>query len=176
MNRVKGFTTDLATHSAAPFLHRHLYRAGAPQSILSCFAASVLYANRTPANTPMVLRALHGSVKDVVDGEAGRAVHRGGGGGAAAAASATPTERLARTQALFLYQVIRLLDGDVALRAQGERDMALLGPWLGDLCRLRENLGDVARRGDGAAREQPPVEWEVSLMSLRVLLLGYLPA
>ena len=97
----------------------------------------------------MFMRALHSSVSELVDAEAGRVV-------------ATPVEKLARTQALFLYQVIRLLDGDVTLRAQGERDIPLLQTWLGDLCRVRENLGDLAQLGDSVMRNQPPSEWEVS--------------
>ena len=149
VTRVKGFTTDVATRNATPFLHRYLYKDHTPQCILSCFTANVLYANRTQANTAMVMRALHSRVRELVDAEAGRVV-------------ATPVEKLARTQALFLYQIIRLLDGDVILRAQGERDIPLLQTWLGDLCRVRENLGDLAQLGDSVMRNQPPREWEVS--------------
>ncbi|RYP08072.1 hypothetical protein DL764_002112 [Monosporascus ibericus] len=114
--RVKGFITDVATRNATPFLHRYLYRDHTPQCVLSCFAANVLYANRTQANTAMVMLALHSSVRGLMDAEAGRN-------------AATPVEKLARTQALFLYQIIRLLDGDVILRAQGERDIPLLQKW-----------------------------------------------
>lgn len=149
VTRVKGFATDVAARNATPFLHRYLYRDHTPQCILSCFTVNVLYANRTQANTAMVMRALHSSVRELVDAEAGRV-------------GATPVEMLARTQALFLYQIIRLLDGDIFLRAQGERDIPLLQTWLGDLCRVRENLGDLAQFGDSVMRKQPPREWEVS--------------
>ncbi|KAK3339943.1 hypothetical protein B0T25DRAFT_560951 [Lasiosphaeria hispida] len=147
-NRVKSFPTDLATTNATPFLHRFLYRAYTPRCIVTCFAASVLYANRTPQNTSMVMRALHGSVGELVEAESGRS-------------AATPVEKLARAQALFVYQVIRLFDGDVGLRAQGEKDIALLKTWLDELCKIRENLGDLAQLEDCAARrQQPPKEWE----------------
>ena len=149
VTRVKGFTADVATRNATPFLHRYLYRDHTPQCILSCFTANVLYANRTPENTAMVMRALQSRVSELVDAEAGRVVAR-------------PVEKLACTQALFLYQIIRLLDGDVILRAQGERDIPLLQTWLGDLCRVRENLGDLAQLGNSVMRNQPPREWEVS--------------
>ena len=101
----------------------------------------------------MVIRALAGSVKELIEGEANR--H---------GALSTPLDRLARTQALFLYQVIRLLDGDIMLRAQGEKDIPLLQNWLHDLGRVRDNLGDTARLESGDdVRHQPPSEWEVSL-------------
>lgn len=150
---MKGFTADLGTHNATPFLHRYLYRDYTPHCILSCFATSVLYANRTPANTAMVMRALHSSVRELVDAEAGRVL-------------ATPVEKLARAQALFLYQIVRLFDGDVALRAQGEKDIPLLQAWLGELCKVRDNLGDLAQLEDTTARKQPPKEWEVRTSSL----------
>ncbi|RYP67545.1 hypothetical protein DL771_007195 [Monosporascus sp. 5C6A] len=147
VTRLKGFITDVATRNATAFLHRYLYRDHTPQCILSCFAANVLYTNRTQASTAIVMLTLHSSVKELVDAEAGRII-------------ATPVEKLARTQALFLYQIIRLLDGDVMLRAQGERDIPLLQTWLGDLCRVRDNLGDLAQLGDSVMRKQPPIEWE----------------
>jgi hypothetical protein len=114
----------------------------------------------------MVMRVLHSSVRELVDTEAGRVV-------------ATPAEKLARAQTLFLYQIIRLFDGDVILRAQGEKDMPLLQIWLGDLCRMRGHLGDLAEFENGVVRKQPPkIEWEVSASprSLRVSLLTSLAA
>ncbi|KAK7710216.1 hypothetical protein SLS64_005800 [Diaporthe eres] len=143
VNRVKGFTKEVATQSSAPFLHRYLYQRNTPQCILSCFTACVLYENRTPANTAMIIKSLHGNIRELIDFEADRI-------------TATPTEKLARAQALFLYQIIRLFDENITLRSQAERDMPILETWLSELCKIRENLGDL---GDDA-RNQKPVEWE----------------
>jgi len=83
----------------------------------------------------------------------------------------TPTEKLARTQALFMYLVIALfLDGDVSLRKLAEREMERMTTWLGELCKIRENLGD----GDGDDQE---IEWEVGfsrLLAFFPLSLGLL--
>jgi hypothetical protein len=147
-NRVKGFTEEMATKNTTPFLHRYLYRDYTPPCILSCFTTCVLYAGRTPANTTMVMRALHGSARGLVEAEAHRV-------------TSTPVEKLARVQALFLYEIICLFDGDIALRAQGEKDMPLFNTWLGELCSIRDNLGDLARLEDASVRKQPPLEWEV---------------
>ncbi|KAI0150345.1 hypothetical protein GGR57DRAFT_504349 [Xylariaceae sp. FL1272] len=97
VNRVKTFTNDMATRNATPFLHKNLYRNYAPACIVSCFSICVLYNNATSATTPMVMRALHHSRRELVATESGRTI-------------ATPTEKLARAQALFLYQVICLFD------------------------------------------------------------------
>lgn len=143
----------MATQNRAPFLHRYLYQGSTPQCILSCFTTCVLYDNRTPANSAMVIRALHGNVRELLDYEAGRVI-------------ATPTEKLARTQALFLYQVMRLFDENITLRSQAERDMPTLETWLGELCKIRENLGNL---GDEPTRNQEPIQWEVCLFILKLV-------
>lgn len=144
VTRVKRFTKEVATQNSAPFLHRYLYQTNTPQCILSCFTTCVLYENRTTANTAMVIRALHGNVRELLEFEAGRA-------------TATPTEKLARAQALFLYQIIRLFDENITLRSLAERDMPILERWLGELYKIRENLGNL---GDDPRKQEPP-EWEV---------------
>jgi hypothetical protein len=155
VSRIKGFTSDAAARNATPFMHRYLYKDTTPSCILECFTANVLYTNRTPTNMAMVMRALQRNVDDLIQSQT-------------ALTSVTVTEKLARTQALFLYQVIRLFDGDVTLRAQGERDIPLLRTWLGELCRIRENLGNLADPEDIVARSQPPTKWEVSPTRFRV--------
>lgn len=150
VDRVKSFTSDAASRNATPFMHRYLYKDHTPSCILECFTANVLYVNRNPANMAMIMRALHRNVTDLVRTEI---AHPG----------ATVVEKLARTQALFLYQVIRLFDGDVTLRAQGEKDIPLLQSWLDELCSVRENLGNLAGMDDCVERA-PPKSWEVSVM------------
>ncbi|KAB5582907.1 hypothetical protein GE09DRAFT_1167093 [Coniochaeta sp. 2T2.1] len=147
MTRVKRFISDAATRNATPFMHRYLYKDNTPSCILDCFATNVLYTNRNPSNMTMVMRALHRNVSDIVRTQA---VHT----------NATVAERLARTQALFLYQVIRLFDGDVTLRAQGEVDIPLLQTWLCELCKVRDNLGNLEESEQGLVRAEPPQEWE----------------
>lgn len=150
VNRMKALIADVATRGASPFLHRRLYKDYTPPCIVSCFSTCVLYQNRTPDNAAMVARAIHTGVKGLVDYDFD------------SCAAPTPMERLARVQALFLYQIIRLFDGDVMLRAQGERDIPLLERWVGELCRVRENLGDLVQQEIDTVRMGPPQEWEVS--------------
>ncbi|KAI0908255.1 hypothetical protein F4823DRAFT_625739 [Ustulina deusta] len=163
LNRVKGFTAEMAAKNTTPFIHGHLYREYRPRCIMSCFTTCVLYANRTPANMAMVMRALSDSAREFVEAEAYNVVP-------------TPIEKLARSQALFLYQIIRLFDGDVTLRAQGEKDMRLLKTWLGELCRIRDNLGDLALLEYASVREQSPVEWETWIFAecvRRTIIIAY---
>ncbi|KAI0429325.1 hypothetical protein F5Y09DRAFT_310516 [Xylaria sp. FL1042] len=163
LNRVRAFTVEMAGKNTTPFIHERLYFAYRPRCIMSCFTICVLYTNRTPENMAMVMRALSDSVREFVDAEAYRIV-------------STPIEKLARSQALFLYQIIRLFDGDVTLRVQGEKDIGLLKTWLGELCRIRDNLGDMALLGYSSIRDQSPVEWEKWIFAecvRRTIIMAY---
>ncbi|KAI9700964.1 MAG: hypothetical protein M1820_006609 [Bogoriella megaspora] len=163
VGRVKAFTSEIADRNATPFMHRHLYRDDVPQCILSCFSINVLYAKRTHENTAMVMRAIHNNVRDLLDAEMSRTI-------------AKPVQKLARTQALFLYQIIRLFDGDITLRAQGEKDMPLFQAWLNDLCGIRDNLGDALHLQNSVTRKRAPEHWETWVFSesvRRTIVMAY---
>ncbi|KAM0247232.1 hypothetical protein ACHAQJ_009940 [Trichoderma viride] len=145
MNRIKGFTSHIATHNATPFMHRYLYKDHMPPYILKGFSTNMLYITRTQTNTAIVIQSLYGNVAQLIRTEIGRV-------------SVTTAKKLARTQALFLYQIIRLFGGDVTLCAQGEKDIPLLQKWLGDLCKVRKNLGGLTESKNGAARGRSPKE------------------
>ncbi|KAK0638458.1 hypothetical protein B0T16DRAFT_421221 [Cercophora newfieldiana] len=163
MTAVRRFIETMASQNTTPFLHRCLYREYKPQSILSCFASCVLYANRTPENAAMVMQSLHRNTNELMETE-----------GSGRLGLVTPIEKLARTQALFLYLVVRLFDGDVALRASGERDVDKLREWLAELCKIRDNLGGDVKEGNDSLEEE--VDWErwIFAESLRrTILMAY---
>jgi hypothetical protein len=120
-----------------------------PSSILQCFTASSLYLNMSQSTRSTTLRILQQNLGELLQP------------GGAAVVATTPQDRLARTQALLLYQTIRAFDGDITLHSAGERDMPVLTAWLGDLCKIRENLGDLSEMNATAMRSHPPTSWEV---------------
>jgi hypothetical protein len=97
----------------------------------------------------MVMQALYSNVGSLIAVNSGRV-------------ASTPIEKLARTQALFLYQIIRLFDGDVALRSQAEKDMPLFMTWLDELCNMRDNLEGPEISEDSSMKIPQTIDWEVS--------------
>lgn len=75
----------------------------------------------------------------------------------------TPQEKLARAQALFLFQIICVFDGDLTLRSNADRDMPLLQNWLDDLCKVRENVETSGDTNSTGLWKDPsaPRSWEV---------------
>jgi hypothetical protein len=90
----------------------------------------------------------------------------------------TPLEKLARAQALFLYQIICTFDGDLTLRSYADRTMLLLQDWLDELCKVRENLktSDSMNSVDKRTDSSPPRSWEVgTLNKISLVIVCYFP-
>ncbi|TEA11189.1 Transcription factor gsfR2 [Colletotrichum sidae] len=161
--------TTFAQTKQLPFLHRHLYRAAreTPRPLLAAYTAIAAYAGRTDANKGWAIRAVCEGAVEVLKSARD----------AAASAAMTGHEKLARTQALWLLQTIRVFDGDVAMRAQAERDMGVLKRWLGELEVLRDNLDDVHLLDEAAVRRRAPRSWEVWVFNecvRRTVLMGHM--
>lgn len=138
---MKSYPSTFATDNQTPWLHRHLYKDYMPSSIQACFTACTLYSNMTSSNKTSVFRVLCQNIGEFKECNA-----------------LTPVDRLARLQALLLYQVICLFDGDVTLRSLADRNMLLLQIWADDLCKIRENLGPKEYNNSD---ESMPKSWEV---------------
>ncbi|RDL39692.1 Uncharacterized protein BP5553_04032 [Venustampulla echinocandica] len=142
---IKGYPITFAKDNSTPWMHRHLYKDQMPSSIRSCFTVSTLCSNMTSSNKTSVFRVLCQSLNELKQQQLAN----------------TPQEKLARTQALFLYQIIGLFDGDVTLRSNADRNMPLLQDWLDELCKIRENLRTPESMND----LNPPRSWEVGTLT-----------
>lgn len=73
-------------------------------------ASCALYMAKNRVNAPVILRSIEAKVQDLL----------------ASPLPQTPRDGLAHTQALLLYQIIRLFDGDITARAAAERTIPSL--------------------------------------------------
>jgi len=88
-----------------PFLHRHLYSEHRSQVIQDVLSACALYCGKNVANETLVYQDISRKAWDL----AGKQI-----------LLQSPLNMLAYTQALLLYQIIRLFDGDIRQRADAE--------------------------------------------------------
>ena len=98
-----------------PFIHRHMYDEHTPTVIYDALSSCALYCGKNKDNESLVF------------GDISRKVRQLKGGMQRSILS--PVGHLASVQALLLYQIIRLLDGDVRQRADAESDEAVLISW-----------------------------------------------
>jgi hypothetical protein len=147
VQNLKGYLSTFAKDNHTPWMHRYLYKDQMPSSIQSCFTVSALYTNMTSSNKTSVFRVLCQSLNELKRQPLAN----------------TPQEKLARAQALFLYQIICLFDGDLTLRSNADRDMPLLQNWLDELCKIRENFRtpESMNSVDVEGPSDPPRSWKV---------------
>ncbi|WQF84869.1 Putative zn(2)Cys(6) fungal-type DNA-binding domain-containing protein [Colletotrichum destructivum] len=167
---IKNMHITFAQTMQTPFLHRHLYLGTReiPRSLMAAYTAISAYVGRTEANKDWAIRALCEGTAEVLKGSKDAK--------SLSSSNLTGHEKLARAQALWLLQTIRCYDGDVALRAQAERDMDVLKRWLEELESMRDNFDDMHILEDTALRARPPRSWEVWVFNecvRRTVLLGY---
>jgi hypothetical protein len=86
-------------------------------------------------------------------------------------AANTVYEKLADTQALWMYQVLRLFDGDIGLRAQAEQDMIILEAWLLELEQYRDNLAEMSLLEEAEVRQAALKSWEVCFLAPPICFL-----
>lgn len=162
MENLKQFPTSFAKDNATPWLHRYLYKDQMPPSMQACLTVCTLFANMNSSNKASAVRILYQSLEELKS----------------LGLTNTPRLKLAQAQALFMYQIIGLFDGDVTLRSDTDRSMPLLQQWLNELCRMRENLETPQNTTD----PHRPRSWEVSAPIILVIIIvdissgGYSPS
>jgi hypothetical protein len=100
----------MASSMTTPWSHPLLYRDDMPRAMRDAHAGCAMYTTKTRANAPFVLRSLESFSDDLLASEP----------------APTLRARLAHTQALILYLVMRLLDGDIRARAAAEKQLDAL--------------------------------------------------
>ena len=98
-----------------PFIHHTAYRGSLPQGYQDLLGVSAMYRHKTPENKNTVFSMLDKNISRLF----------------ATSNSWALDELLLATQALVVYQIIRLFDeqGDIRQRANAERQSSILEAW-----------------------------------------------
>jgi hypothetical protein len=115
VQQLKSYPKMLLTRGGTPFIHTEMYNEDIPmpQVIQEAYSICALYLSRTERTTNCILRIIESKANQII----------------ASAISLTISEQLASLQALCLFQIIRLFDGDIRQRAMAEQQEHLLTDW-----------------------------------------------
>jgi hypothetical protein len=165
-----------------PFLHKQLYsESGLPPCLQDAFAAVASYESKNDKNEEVIMRIIEEKANKLLN-EPSSVTDSGVG----APSSLRTAEQLARVQALFIYQFIRLFDGDIRQRAQAEALIPTLNGWNNklwesanvDAC-LQTSFGfsGLFSQGLGAKRLDDPSgqqwhDWLLAESVRRIWLIG----
>jgi hypothetical protein len=121
----KSYPETFYKRGQTPFIHRHLYEGYTPTVIQDVLSSCALYCGKTEQNESLIFRDISRKALDLVNTQT---------------PFLTPMDLLASTQALLLYQVIRLFDGDIRQRADAEAHESILVSWTQQLQGRTEQL------------------------------------
>lgn len=128
------------------FIHRRLYENGLPTCLQDAFTTLAAYNGRTPAVKEIILQiaeqrsaALTRQSPPSTGGAEGILAH------------------LARVQALFVYEFIRLFDGSVRVRASAEQQLPILRQWVTLMWEAVKKY-----RGEDRSLSHHPFQWTPS--------------
>ncbi|KAM0525605.1 hypothetical protein ACHAPE_000313 [Trichoderma viride] len=105
LDQIRKAPKTMVMETQTPWSHPLLYADNMPRSMQDAHASCALYVAKNRANAPVIFRCIESRVQDLL----------------CEPIPTTPLESLAHTQALLLYQIIHLFDGDISARSSGER-------------------------------------------------------
>ena len=148
-----------------PFIHRHMYDEHIPTVIYDALSSCALYCGKNKDNESLVFGDISRKVRQLIGGMQ--------------PAFFSPVDHLASVQALLLYQIIRLLDGDVRQRADAESDEAVLISWNEQL-QGRSQPPSLSSQLEISSESQGPMttsswqDWILSESIRRTVLTSYM--
>lgn len=115
---VQGWFRQWTTENTCPLIHRQLFQNQMPRCIQDAFTVLTAYLNKTPSTQKAVFQIIDDRAVDLVQAYSTQE-----------SSHLNLLEHLARVQALLTYQLIRLFDGDIRMRARAEAHDAILASW-----------------------------------------------
>ena len=112
-----------------PFIHHQLYRNRFPQCIQDAYMALSCYLHRKSSNEQAIFQIIEDKAQQLAEQDT-LSAESALGITSLNSASLDPLTHLARAQALLIYQLIGLYDGNIRLRCIAESHIPVLNSWM----------------------------------------------
>lgn len=132
VKQFKSWPGMYANRGHIPFIHARLYTHHLPSVVQEALGMCSLYTLRNSHNEHLVNRCISQAARRLIKEHC-------------ESDNMSVTEQLASVQALCLYQIVQLFDGDIALRSQAEAAGPVLDRWLRRLKCHAKPVNDALR-------------------------------
>lgn len=136
VNRVRGWLQKWMDDAHCAFIHRELYAdTGFPQCLQDAFATLAAYVVKTENNEEVVMQLVEDKANTLLRQREHFQQFHPADPSVISFSVPIPSiiEQLSRVQACFIYQFIRLFDGNIKQRAKAEQHIATLNGWSANL-------------------------------------------
>jgi hypothetical protein len=115
ISQFKAFIPQLVQQNRSPFIHRDSYQRMPPTVYQDLLGISAMYCQKSFQNQSIIFSMLDSRISSLIE--------------SSKSSSWSTKGYLVGVQALIIYQIIRLFDGDVRQRANAERHLGILEAW-----------------------------------------------
>lgn len=115
IKQFKGFIPQLVGQNRSPFIHPDSYQRMPPPVYQDLLGVCAMYCQKSPQNQTLIFSILDSRISSLIE--------------SSNSSSWLVNDYLVGVQALIMYQIIRLFDGDIRQRANAERHLELLQTW-----------------------------------------------
>lgn len=115
----KDIILQLVHQNRAPFIHHDSYQLAPPVAYQDLLGISAMYCQKTPQNQTITFSMLDSRISSLI--------------GSSKSSPWSTKDYLVGVQAMIIYQIIRLFDGDIRQRAKAEGQFRILETWTSQL-------------------------------------------
>jgi hypothetical protein len=146
VKRFKAYPNLFVNQGSTPFIHGRLYSEFLPQPIQDILGICALYGQKNERNQALVFRTISLRAAQLLANYKPQGL--------------SAMDHLAYVQALILYQIIRLFDGDIRQRADAERTNATLNQWTHHLKERMERINSPSDDGRALPALTAATSWQ----------------
>ena len=157
---------DWVEKGSNPFIHSQLYRTRFPRCIQDAYTALSCYLHRTASNERAIFHIIEDRAKHLLAENgipSAESLHQNI---SMSSVTLDSLEHIARVQALLVYQVLCLYDGDIRLRHIAESYIPVLNSWTEQMVGHASQAVCLGSSVISSAYEQTAVSFDLSRIAL----------
>ena len=160
--KVLQWLTQWVNEGSNPFIHSRLYQTRFPRSIQDAYTALHCYLHKTAKNEQIIFQIIEDRAKSLLSEHGNLPGSLRPESVRLSVSSLDALEHLARVQALLVYQIIGLYDGNIRLRHLAESNIPVLDSWLHQMVQHASQAVYLGSSISSSARDQTAVGLSMS--------------
>ncbi len=154
--------TEWVEKGSNPFVHSRLYRTRFPRCIQDAYTALSCYLHKTASNEQTVLQIIEDRARQLLAEYNVPSAHSEAENMDSSSITLDSLEHVARVQALLVYQVLCLFDGDIRLRHIAESHLPVLNGWMEQMIEHASHAVCLGGSVISSAHEQTAADFSLS--------------
>ncbi|KAK9318861.1 hypothetical protein V1517DRAFT_334384 [Lipomyces orientalis] len=154
--------TQWVEKGSNPFIHSRLYRTRFPRCVQDAYTALSCYVHKTASNKHTIFQIIEDRAKQLLVEHGVISADSSLENISTSSVNLDSLEHVARVQALLVYQVLGLYDGDIRLRHLAESHIPVLNSWMQQMVEHASQAVCLGGSVISSAHEQTAVGFSLS--------------